>query len=295
MCNLALASGAEVLGWVRTGDSIPGVSSCRVDINDQDTVDKSIADFKPDWIFHLASIVPKFAFNPNGDDMLSVNVSGTYHLLNSVGRYCSTSKVLVSGSSSVYGNCPHTSFPISEDFSLVPLSLYATSKIAQDMLAYQFFIEQDLLTIRARTFNQLGPGEGADRVCGAIAHQIARIEAGLQHPVIRIRSSVPKRDFTDVRDVVAGYWAALSLGEVGSVYNICSGRSRSVGEIIEGLLEVSRINHVDVVEIDGSSRTNDIMDQIGSAKTLSTKTSWCPVISFEDSLRDLLDDWRLRI
>ena len=202
---------------------------------------------------------------------------------------------LVCGSSSVYGNCPYASFPIGEEVPLSPLSLYATSKIAQDMLACHFFLERELATVRVRTFNQLGPGEGSDRVCGAIAQQIARIEAGMQDSVISIRSSIPRRDFTDVRDVVAGYWAALSFGASGSVYNICSGRSRSVGEVVEGLLKLSRIGQVDVIETAGTVSANEIMDQIGSADTLSNETGWSPVIPFEDSLKDLLEDCRQRI
>ena len=110
--------------------------------------------------------------------MISVNVTGTYHLLDSLRKSHPQARVMVASSSAMYGGSANRPKPVTEDAAVQPESLYGTAKAAQDMVAYQFFAQHGLFTVRGRTFNQVGPGEGIDRVCGLMAKQVARIESG---------------------------------------------------------------------------------------------------------------------
>ena len=182
-----------------------------------------------------------------------------------------------------------------EDAPLQPQSLYATTKAAQDLLAAQFFTEHGLYTVRGRTFNQTGPREPANLVCATIAQQVARIEAGLQEPVVRTVTLLPRRDFTDVRDVVTGYWAALEGGAAGEAYNICSGRSVAIERVADILIGLSTVHPIEIVESDPLPGPRAILDQIGDATRLRACSGWQPRITLEHSLRDLLNEWRARV
>ena len=162
-------------------------------------------------------------------------------------------------------------------------------------MAAQFFTEYGLRTVRGRTFNQTGPREPANLVCATIAQQVARIEVGLQEPVVRTVTLLPRRDFTDVRDVVAGYWAALEHGAAGEAFNICSGQSTAIRQVADILIGLSTVRDIQVVESDPLPGPRAVLDQIGDASKLHTCSGWRPRISLERSLRDLLDEWRVRV
>ena len=295
LSSLAISHDTTVLGTVRNGTALAGMDTRKLDLTHKEAVDAVVAEFRPDRVFHLASLVPKAGGNPPAEELIRINVTGTYHLLDAIRDSCPGARVLVAGSSSIYGRPAAGSQPVTEDAPLQPQSLYATTKAAQDMLASQFFTESGLNTVRGRTFNQVGPGEDIDRVCGYLARQVACIEAGSQDVVLRVANLEPRRDFTDIRDVVAGYWAALEQGEPGRAYNICSGRSESVQRIVEVLLGCSRVSGIRVEETGPALGPQDIVDQIGAPGLLRSCSDWRPKVSFEQSLSDLLDDWRARL
>ena len=165
-------------------------------------------------------------------------------------------------------------------------------------MAAQFFREHGLHTVRGRTFNQTGPREAEGLVCATVARQVARIEAGLQEPVLGVVELRSRRDFCDVRDVVAGYWAALESGEAGEAYNICSGKSHSIREVVDLLLAMAKVPKVPAVKVEESRPVPDpgaVFSQVGDSSRLNALTGWAPVIPFEASLRDLLDEWRLKV
>jgi len=295
LSSLAISHGTTVLGIIRNGTALAGLETRKLDLTHKEAVDAMVAEFRPDRVFHLASLLPKAGENPPAEEFIGTNVTGTYHLLDAIRNSCPKARVLIAGSSSIYGRSGAGHEPITEDAAFHPLSLYATTKVAQEMLASQFFTESGLRTVRGRTFNQVGPGEDIDRVCGYLAWQVARIEAGSQDLVLRVANLEPRRDFTDIRDVVAGYWAALEQGEPGLAYNICSGRSESVQRIVEVLLGCSRVNGIHVEETGPATGPKDVVDQIGAPDLLNSCSGWQPTVSLEQSLSDLLDDWRVRI
>ncbi len=295
LSELALSRGAEVFGLAHAGAFIDGVAGRLIDLLDRASLENDVRAIQPDWIFHLAALIPGATADPAPDRYINVNIMGTYYLLDTVRHITPNARVLVASSSAVYGRPPQLDQPMREDAPLQPQSLYATTKAAQDLLAAQFFTEHSLHTIRGRTFNQTGPREPANLVCATLARQVAGIEAGLQAPILRTITLMPRRDFTDVRDVVAGYWAALEQGEAGQAYNICSGRSTSIREVVEILISLSRVHDIPIVESDPMPGPRAIVNQIGDATKLRACSGWQPRISLEQSLRDLLDEWRARV
>jgi GDP-4-dehydro-6-deoxy-D-mannose reductase len=291
LSELALAQHAEVFGLAHTGSFVPGVAGQLIDLTDRAAVDEYVQATRPDRVFHLAAIIPGAAVPP--ERYIAVNVTGTYYLLDVLRRFAPEARVLVASSSGVYGR-PHDMVrPIAEDAPLQPQSLYATTKATQDLLAAQFFVEHGLHTVRGRTFNQTGPREPANLVCATIARQVARIEVGLQEPVVRTITLQPRRDFTDVRDVVAGYWAALEHGAPGEAYNVCSGQSTSIRRVAEILIGLSTLRDLQIVESDPIPGPRAVLEQVGDAARLRACSGWQPRITLKQSLSDLLDEWRL--
>jgi GDP-4-dehydro-6-deoxy-D-mannose reductase len=184
--------------------------------------------------------------------------------------------------------------PITENNPLRPLSPYAVSKVAQDTLAYQYFMSYGTPVIRTRGFNHTGPRRGDVFVTSNFALQIALIEAGKQEPVIMVGNLDAKRDFTDVRDTVRAYWLTLEHGEPGEVYNIASGKAWRIGEVLDMLLSHSSVE-IEVQEDPERLRPSDVPLLLGDNSRLREATRWKPEIPFEQTTRDLLDYWRERV
>ena len=295
LCQHAISKGAEVLGLARSRDVSRGVTRIQGDISDRDAVDAALARSNPDWIFHLAAALPESG--ATDEDFVRVNVLGTHQLLTAAAEIPDKRvRVLVVSSSAVYGQPDDPDTAISEDSALRPLSLYATTKIAQEALAEQFFNVGKVDTVRVRGFNLTGPGEPTSLVCSRFAQQVARIECGLQEPLVTARVLTPRRDFLDVRDAVVAYWAALESGVSGDVYNVCSGSSVSVGEIAQRLAALSERDDLKIIGDRGDiGRPGGISGQVGDPSRLRAASGWVPTTPLETSLKDLLASWRLRI
>src|SRR5207237_4757141 len=194
-----------------------------------------VEQVRPDYVFHLAaqSYVPEAFRRPEATIMN--NVVGQLNLLDPLRQVSPDAKVLVVCSSEQYGLVRPEDTPIDEDTPFRPNNPYAVSKIAQDALALQHFLAYDQQIIRVRPFNHLGPGQNENFVAAAFAQQIARIEAGKQEPVIYVGNLEAVRDFTDVRDMVRAYHLAITRGEPGEVYNIGSGKGRTIQWLLDTL------------------------------------------------------------
>lgn len=222
-----------------------------------------------------------------------MNAAGTLNLFEAARRHAAA-RVLVVGSSEVYGRDPEAAGPIDEAHPLRPDSPYAASKAAADLLAYQYWRTYGLHTIRARPFNHTGPGQGPQFVWSSFAMQVAQAEAGRGAPVLRVGNLDVARDFTDVRDVVQAYALLLDRGVAGEAYNICSGRASRLRDLLDLLLAAAR---TDVkVEVDPSRvRLTDPPVIVGNAVKLCRATSWTPTIPMSCTLADLLDWWRAKL
>jgi len=250
---------------------------------------------QPDYIFHLAAqpIVSLSHRDPWGT--LENNIRMQLNILQALLELkMLNTRVLVVGSSEVYGPVKPEELPICESQPFRPANPYAVSKIAQDMLGLQYYLTHGVQTIRARPFNHIGPGQRLGFVVPDFAQQIAAIEAKQSPPVMRVGNLTARRDFTDVRDVVCAYHLLMARGEPGQVYNIGSGQSHTIQEVLDTLLSMC---HVEItVEPDPARmRPSDVPDVVCDTSKLRRQTGWQPTISFEQSLADVLDYWRERV
>ncbi len=264
------------------------------ELKDANSVEKMIAQVKPDYIFHLAaqSFVPTSWHSPT--DTFVNNITGQLNLLESVRKYAPNAVVQIACSSEEYGLVHPEEVPITEESPLRPLSPYAVSKIAQDFMAYQYFRSYGLKTIRTRAFNHTGPRRGEVFVSSNFAKQIAEIEAGLREPVVYVGNLEAQRDFTDVRDIVRGYWLAVTKGEPGELYQLCSGRAWSIRKMLNFLIKLSGVE-VKVEQDPSRLRPSDVPLLLGSYEKFQRETGWEPEIPLEQTLADLLVYWRRQI
>jgi GDP-4-dehydro-6-deoxy-D-mannose reductase len=203
--------------------------------------------------------------------------------------------VLCAGSSEEYGLVHEDELPIRETNPLRPLSPYAVSKVAQDLMGFQYWKSYGLPIVRARAFGHEGPRRGDGFVTSSIARRIASIEAGRHEPVIHVGDLKPRRDYSDVRDIVRGYWLLLERGDAGDVYNLCSGRSWSIQQVLDFLLARSRVKGI-AVRVDPTRfRPSDVMVLEGDPSKIEKVTGWKVTIPFERTLEELLDYWRKRV
>ena len=264
------------------------------DLRDYTSIHRVLDEVRPDAIFHLAaqSFVPTSWRAPA--ETLSTNIIGQTYIFEAVRALQLDPTIQIAGSSEEYGLVLPDEVPIKETNPLRPLSPYAVSKVAQDLLAYQYFESYGMKTIRTRGFNHTGPRRGEVFVTSNFAKQIASIEAELQEPVIRVGNLDSVRDFTDVRDTVRAYWLAVEKGRPGEVYNIASGREITIRQLLDSLVELSRTRVK--VEIDPDRlRPSDVEVLIGDASKFHADTGWAPTIPLEQTLEDLLDFWRERV
>lgn len=266
----------------------------RADLTQPDAVRRILRKVRPERIYHLAaeSYVPASWDDPAG--LVGNNVLGELNLLEAVRREGLITRILVSGSSEEYGRVTGRDLPVDERTPLRPLSPYGASKIAQAHLAYPYGSRFGIAIVRTRAFSHTGPGQHERYAASGFARQVARIEAGLQEPVLRVGNLDAIRDFTDVRDIVRAYHLALERGEPGEVYNICSGQGRSIRWIVDHYVAHSRVK-VRIVSDPSRVRSVDVPVMIGDAARFRKRTGWRPQIPLRRTLNELLDDWRRRI
>jgi GDP-4-dehydro-6-deoxy-D-mannose reductase len=207
----------------------------------------------------------------------------------------SFARFLVIGSSEEYGLVQPNEVPIRETNPLRPLSPYAVSKVTQDLMGYQYFKSYDMHIVRARAFNHSGPRRGETFATSNFAKQIAEMEAGLREPIVHVGDLKPTRDFSDVRDIVRGYWTLLERGTPGDVYNLCSGVDWSIERVLNFLIGKSTLPRIEIRQDPARLRPSDVPILRGSREKIETQLGWHGTIPLEQTLTDLLEYWRQRI
>jgi GDP-4-dehydro-6-deoxy-D-mannose reductase len=259
------------------------------DITDFAFVSRVVAASRPTQVIHLAALTFGRPSSPVDQRFLDVNVQGTRVLMEAIAAAGLRPRVLVASSSAVYGAAADD--PITESTPLRPQTLYAASKACQELVARIFDASSGIPVIVTRAFNHTGPGEHPHFAASTFARQIAAAESGNTESVIQVGNLDAYRDFTDVRDIVRGYLAALARGAGGEIYNVCSGRATRIGELLEHLVGMAR--RPVTVTVDPARMTPaDVPYQRGSHDRLTGATGWEPAIPLATTLADLLDYWR---
>jgi GDP-4-dehydro-6-deoxy-D-mannose reductase len=297
LTRLLLSRGHEVVG-LDVGDRESafdlGTREVKVfkgDLRDEDVISKTLTEFKPDTVFHLAAQSSvKLSFE-NPFETFSANLIGTLVLLETISKLDMPVKTLIISSSEVYGRLKPEECPVTEDHPLQPINPYAVSKASVDLLAQQYFLAYRMPVYIARAFSHSGPGQKTVAVLSDWAFQIAKIDLGLSPAQLKVGNTKVQRDYADVRDVVKAYVDIIEKGKAGKPYNVCSGKGYKLSDLLDKYRSLTD-KEVEVATDKSRMRPVDIPILIGSYERLSADTGWKPTIPIETTLSDSLKFWR---
>jgi GDP-4-dehydro-6-deoxy-D-mannose reductase len=258
----------------------------RTDITERETLMDLMAAARPDAIYHLAAQASVGGSWDDGGRTFAVNAVGTANLLDAASACGSAPRVLLVSSAEVYGRVGPADLPIGEDRPLRPVSPYAASKAAAEMVGLQAWLGRRLEVVRVRPFNHTGPGQRTDFVVPSLARQVAEA-ARTGADALHVGNLAVRRDITDVRDVVRAYRSVLLGGDAGEVYNVCRGSAVGIDEVAARLLRLAGVELPIVVDPD-RVRPVDIPELRGDPSRLVAATGWQPEIDLDRTLSDVL-------
>jgi GDP-4-dehydro-6-deoxy-D-mannose reductase len=269
------------------GDDVVAPHATEVDVLDGAALASAVESAQPDAVYHLAGFAHVGRSWEHPDEVFSVNALGTLQVLEAVRRAGGDARVLVVSSAEVYGRVTPSSLPITEDAPVRPVSPYAASKAAVEVLALQAFLGRGVPVVVARPFNHTGPGQPADFVVPAFAARIREaVRTGAD--VLRVGNLTPRRDLTDVRDVVRAYRLLVERGEPGGVYNVCSGQDVAIEDLVRRMCALAGVPDLRL-EVDPELlRPADVPVLRGDPARLVAATGWRPELPLDQTLRDVL-------
>lgn len=298
LAEALVAAGWEVVGFLAPGESRRHLHAVQdrvtlreVDVADADACTAATVEAQPTCVFHLAAMafVPESVADPVR--AYDVNVAGTIHILEAIRTAALDARVIYVSSADAYGAVAEDELPIREPQPWRPLTPYAATKAAADVLAETYERQYGMPIVRARPFNHTGPRQSPQFVCADFARQLARIEAGVAEPVIRVGRLTARRDFSDVRDIVRAYVLLAAAGVPPGAYNICSERAVSISDILARLVALARVQ-VEVAEEPGRVRAHEVPEHRGDAARVRAATGWKPAVDLDQTLADTLAYWR---
>ncbi|MBW7887804.1 MAG: GDP-mannose 4,6-dehydratase [Bacteroidetes bacterium] len=264
------------------------------DISEFQPVFKTIKETNPDIIFHLAgqAFVPSsFEF---AAETFRTNVIGTINIFEAVKACEINPRIVVVTSGEVYGETFGLPALHTEQSIPQPVNPYAASKTSVDYIAQTYKKFEGLNIVIARPFNHTGPRQKPNFVCSSLAKQIIEIEKQKSQPMLRVGNIKARRDFTDVRDIVRGYWMLSQIENKSNfIFNLCSGRIFSIEEIIHSYQEITGKQFTLNVE-PKRLRGYDIQLLAGNASAINHSVGWKPEIPFTQTLHDILEYWRTK-
>ncbi len=285
------ADGVRTAGWRRpgtTGNQAISVRWTDVELLDREAVRRAVADLRPAAIYHLAGAAHVADSWSHPRETFEGNALATHHLLQALQAEDLRPRLLVAGSATIYSP---SADPITEESPLGPASPYATSKLAQEMIARRAWEEHGIPVLLVRAFNHVGPRQTPAYVAPSIARQVALIEAGRMEPVLMMGNLDPRRDVMDVRDTVRAYTALMTSGTPGTPYNVCGGRPIRIGDLVELFRARARVP-IAIRQDPARMRPSDVPVLYGSHARLTRDTGWTPRVTLEETVDALLDWWR---
>ena len=275
----------------RQGTDSASVSLVNGDLRDAEAVNKLCQTQTFDWVVHLAaqSSVPAAFADPRAT--WETNLWGTFHLLEALRVNNFSGRFLFSGSVVQYGRVSEASLPIKESQPFRPSDPYGASKAAAELLCSQYSRSYGFDVVLARAFNHIGPRQSSRFAVSDFARQIARIDLGLQEPVLMVGNLQVTRDFLDVGEVSAAYRCLLEHGRTGEAYNVCSGREVRLLDVVETLVAFSS-KRVAITVDPIRMRQVDIPRMWGDHGKLTQDTGWRPTKNIRDTLQEVFLYWK---
>jgi GDP-4-dehydro-6-deoxy-D-mannose reductase len=292
LAKLAVNEGHSVLG-IDAKEPEAGAFEARFrrcDVRDTEQVFETIAAFRPDRIFHLAAQSYPTVSMLYPLDTMQINAGGTINVFEGVRAAGINPVVVVACSSAEYGMVAAEDLPVREDHALQPLHPYGVSKVAQDLLASQYFANYGITTVRIRIFNTTGPRK-RDDVCSDFTKRAVEIELGIRRSPMIVGSLTTRRAIIDVRDMVRGLWLAAQHGTYGEVYNVGSSNIYSGQELIEAIRPHIRVPFT-LVQDPALLRTCDELVIAGDTTKFQRCSGWKPEIGLNQTISDMVEWWR---
>ncbi len=257
----------------------------QINLCDSYAVREFVLDCKPVSVIHLAGLVAEASLA----DHFTVNVLGTENLYNALSELDNSRdiRIVQAGTAAIYGQIALDELPISENNPLRPLTAYALSKMVQDYLAEMIWHTRELAVIRARIFNLFGPGQPEHLVPATFIRQLKVFRAG---DTLQVGNLSARRDFVDVRDVVLAFDKLLAKGQPGVAYNVASGKSIAIQDIINELLIIPELQNISIKQKIARMRKNDVSDIFADISAITEATGWQPKISLHKSLMAMWEE-----
>ena len=260
----------------------------QADLRNGDHVAGIVREVNPTHVYHLAAVSAIDASWSDPKLTYEINFWGARNVFEAAVKLPSAARILNVSTSQVYGRSRDR---LTESSPVAPESPYAASKAMSEFLRIEFGSFSSGGVVTARPFNHSGPGQSPNFVLAAMAKQFAEMSLGLSPPKLSVGNVAVKRDFTDVRDVVVAYALLMEKGRVGDIYNVCSGSTVSLSDVIKMFEAASNIR-VDVVSSPNKIRPGEADEICGDPRKITSDTGWSPKISLQKTIVDLLDYWR---
>jgi GDP-4-dehydro-6-deoxy-D-mannose reductase len=296
--QLLAEESAEIIGADRQGRWPSGLETLanRVrlvacDLTDAQALQKLVRDVAAEGIYHLAGYPHAGRSVHEVESAWSGNLVATRNLYEAVVHWGGKPRIVFVGSGLIYGDPESTDQAFDERSPLNPTTPYSASKAAADLTSYQYTRSPGLAIIRARPFNHIGPRQSAEFAVAHFARQIAAIERGAQPPLLETGNLTPRRDLTDVRDITRAYTLLMKKGRVGEAYNIGSGTTWSMQEVVDRLISLSTVR-VEVRQRPDLVRATETAIVRADSSKIRQETGWTPTVSLDQSLVNILDYWR---
>jgi GDPmannose 4,6-dehydratase len=300
----------KIYGLCRWNDSLENIEHLSDEINKKERIELVYGDLndlaslisavnksKPDYVFHLAAqSYPQTSFD-SPIETLQTNILGTTNLLEALrGSKYKNAIIHVCASSEVFGRVPKEKLPINEECSFHPASPYAISKVGTDLVGRYYAEAYGMTIMTTRMFTHTGPRRGDVFSESTFAKQIAMIEAGLQEPKIYVGNLDSLRTYADVRDAVKAYYMLVTINPTsGEYYNIGGEYTCKIADMLDFLINQSTVSNIEIVTDPERLRPIDADLQIPDTTKFRNHTGWKPEISFETTMKDLLDYWRNKV
>lgn len=262
------------------------------DVRDHDALYRLIAAVRPDQIYHLAGFASGALARARAALAMDVNAGGTVNLCEAVVAVRDESsdfdpRIFVMGSGDAYGDAAQNDVPITEEMGLRPVSTYGLSKAAQELVAHTYRRARGLRVLVVRSFNLIGPGQASHFMVPDFCTQVAKMVCGrIREQVMHVGNLDVERDFTDVRDGVRAFRMVMELEQPAAAYNLATGRSTSIRQILDWILDEAGVRP-EIVSDASRRRSGEIARIRGDAGRLRAETGWAPQRDIEDSVREV--------
>jgi GDP-4-dehydro-6-deoxy-D-mannose reductase len=270
--------------------NLPNLQFTYCDLRNGQRVTQLLSEHQPSHIFHLGAQSLPTASWADPVTTFESNIMGSLYLFEAARRMKKSPVIVSACSSAEYGNVPPAAIPVTEEQPLKPLHPYGISKVCQDLLAREYFLDYGIPAVNIRLFNTTGPGKTSDAPSDFV-RQVASIKKGLQSPVIEVGNLKPRRAFLDVQDSVRGFYLAAMKGKRGETYNLCASKTYQIHEILHTALRLAGVK-AEIRPVARLMRPSDEKIIFGSTQKIRKDTGWRAFNTIEQTLQSMLHYWQ---